>query len=118
MTAGAISVAALGLMAQPASAASTDCPSSKACLWTSENYPGSPNGQFSNSIVVSIGINSIVNNGNSNVARFYDANNHQGVYISLNNPARGGQTRDPVLSNGTNTTSANWSNIISSAQFV
>ncbi len=54
----------------------------------------------------------------ASIARFYDASNCTGAYITLNNPARGGQTRDPMLSNGTDATSSNWSNRISSAQFV
>ncbi|MBU5422553.1 peptidase inhibitor family I36 protein [Cellulomonas hominis] len=116
-------VVATGLVigATPASAAYTDCSSGYACMWTSNSYPGAPNASFQYSIVLSStsnAINSIVNNGNSSVARFYDAGNFTGSYISLNNPARGGQTRDPNLSNGTDATTANWANRISSAQFV
>lgn len=116
MAAGLVAVGA-----GPASASYTDCPSGSACLWTSNNYPGGPNASFANSIVLTSSsnlANSIVNNGNSAVARFYDASDFSGAYISLNNPARGGQSRDPNLSNGTDATSANWANRISSAKFV
>lgn len=106
--------------ASPASAAYTDCPSGRSCLWAGNNYPGLPNGVFVSDIVLSSydnQINSIVNNGTSWRSRFFDANNFTGVSISLNNLARGGQTRDPNLSNGTDATTSNWSNRISSAHF-
>jgi len=107
--------------ATPASAYYTDCPAGSACLWTSNSYPGTPNASFQYSVVLSGSnnlINSIVNNGNSSIARFYDASNYTGSYIALNNPARGGQSRDPMLSNGTDATTTIWSDRISSAQFV
>jgi len=110
----------LVLGAGSASANYTDCPSSYACMWTSNNYPGSPNAYYATAIVLSSSsnlINSISNNGNYSIARFYDASNYTGAYITLNNPARGGQTRDPNLSSGTDATSSNWSNRISSANF-
>lgn len=114
-------LASLTGFAAPAGAAYTDCSSGRACLWTGYSYPGTPNASFLSSVILSGSnnqISSIVNNGNSSVARFYDAGNHSGVYIALNNPARGGQTRDPDLSNGINATSENWDNRISSAKFV
>lgn len=116
--------AAAGLVtvgAGPASANYSDCSAGYACMWTSNNYPGSPNASFSMQIVLSSSsnlINSISNNGNYSIARFYDSSNYTGAYITLNNPARGGQTRDPNLSNGTDATPSNWSNRISSAKFV
>lgn len=116
MAAGLVAVGA-----GPASASYTDCPSGSACLWTSTNYPGSPNVSFASVITLTDSsnlINSIVNNGNSSIARFYDSSDRTGTYIALNNPARGGQTRDPNLSNGTDATTANWANRISSAKFV
>ncbi len=117
----AVITGALFLGTAPAQADWSDCPAGSACLWTSNNYPGSPQASFSSSIVLGSSdnmINSISNNGNSSVARFYDRNDRSGSYISLNNPARGGQSRDPNLSNGTDATSTNWANRISSAKFV
>ncbi|MFI2754763.1 peptidase inhibitor family I36 protein [Cellulomonas sp. P22] len=116
LVAGGLVMAGAG----PASADYTDCPSGSACLWTSNNYPGAPSASYSISIVLSSSsnlINSISNNGTSSVARFYDASNKTGAYITLNNPARGGQTRDPNLTNGTDATSSDWHNRISSANF-
>lgn len=105
----------VGLSAVPASAAYTDCPTGYACLWTSESYPGSPNGWFYSNLTVTIKVNSIVNNGRTSVARFYDKD---GYWISLNNPARGGQWRDPRLSNGTDAQPGNWSGRIVRAAFI
>lgn len=108
----------------PAQAAYSDCPSGYACLWTGNNYPGGPNGYFYTSLSnTEIGgldnkTNSIVNNGNSSVAYFYDRADMSGASISLNNPAKGGQSRDPMLSNGTDATSTSWADKISSAKFV
>lgn len=90
-------------------------------MWTSNNYPGNPNASFAQSVKLRASnnrINSIVNHGRSSVARFYDAGRATGAYVYLNNPARGGQSRDPNLSNGTDTVSGNWSNRISYAKFV
>jgi hypothetical protein len=115
--------AAAGLVmvgAGPASANYTDCPATYACMWTSNSYPGSPNASYKTAVALSSSsnlINSISNNGSSSIARFYDASNYKGAHITLNNPARGGQTRDPMLSNGTDATSSDWSNRISSANF-
>ncbi|MBK5224484.1 MAG: peptidase inhibitor family I36 protein [Acidimicrobiia bacterium] len=130
MRKGRKSLAAIGLSllmaggvlasASPASAAWTDCPSGRSCLWVGNNYPGLPNGIFVSDIVLSSSnnqINSIVNNGTTWRSRFFDSSNFTGINISLNNPARGGQTRDPLLSNGTDATPVNWANKISSAEF-
>lgn len=118
--AGGIAVAGLLASAMPASAAYTDCPVGSAALWVAQSYSGAPNATYANSVVLTSSnnlINSIVNNGRTSIAHFYDAANHTGASISLNNPARGGQTRDPMLSNGTDATSVNWANKISSADF-
>lgn len=120
LAAAALMLAGTAVAAPSAQAAYTDCPSQYACLWTGNSYPGAPNASFKSSIVLSSSnnlINSIVNNGISNIAYFYDAGNHTGLYITLNNPARGGQSRDPYLANGTDATTANWANRISSAKF-
>ncbi|ACZ29066.1 hypothetical protein Xcel_0025 [Xylanimonas cellulosilytica DSM 15894] len=118
----AVGIALAGLLAStaPAHAAYSDVPVGSAGLWIAENYLGAPNATYANSVVLTSSnnlINSIVNNGRTSIAHFYDAANHTGVNISLNNPARGGQIRDPKLSNGTDATSANWANRISSADF-
>ncbi|MDR0482332.1 MAG: peptidase inhibitor family I36 protein [Cellulomonadaceae bacterium] len=118
LIAGALAV---GLTAAPASALWSDCPSGYACVWTSTSYPGSPNAKtasLSNLADVSNRGNSIVNNGKTSVARYYDlAGCSTGSYIVMNNPARGGQSRDPLLSNGTDATTANWANKISCVKF-
>jgi hypothetical protein len=112
----------LVLVATPASADWTNCPAGSACLWTGESYPGSPNGSFQSSIVLSSSttnkINSISNAGNSSIAYFYDGASCAGGNIAMNNPARGGQSRDPMLSNGTDATSTSWANKISCAKFI
>lgn len=116
-------LAAAGLVlvgAGPASAAYTDCSSGYACMWTGNSYPGSPNASFQSWIALNDSankINSIVNNGNNSIAHFYDRADRTGANIALNNPARGGQWRDPNLSNGTDATTDPWNNRISSAQF-
>lgn len=111
--------AGLVLSVAPAQAAYADCPSGSACLWRGESYPGQPDGRFTLKMDhVTVGINSIVNNGNTSVARFYNKRSYQGASIYLNNPARGGQWRDPRLSNGTDAQPGDWASKILSAQFV
>ena len=120
LSACVIAVVGFGFSVVPANAAYTDCAKGYACLWTGESYPGSPNGSFYSSLVLGSAnnkINSIVNNGNSQIAYFYDNADHTGPNISLNNPARGGQWRDPRLSNGTDAQPGYWANKISSAHF-
>jgi Peptidase inhibitor family I36 len=111
------------LAATPASASYTDCPAGKACTWTSNDWPGSPNASFSQSIAQygssDNRTNSVANNGNSSIARFYDYFNYGGDSFGLNNPVRGGSSRDANLSNGTDGhEGVNWANRISSAKFV
>jgi hypothetical protein len=117
---GVVVMGGLMFSAIPASADYAHCNPGLACMWTGENYAGKPQVFFEFSIgsVGSYKINSIANNGTSSVARFYDKTGYQGDYISLNNPARGGQVRDPKLSNGINGNAANWANRIKSAQFI
>jgi hypothetical protein len=110
-------------VASPASAAYTDCASGNGCMWTSNDYPGSPNASFGNQVVLSSSnnlINSIVNNG-INVAPsttyFYDRSDFTGAAVTLAAPAAGVQWRDPNLSNGTDLTTTNWANKISSAKY-
>lgn len=114
-------VIGMALGAAPASANHTDCTRRFACMWISNNYPGIPNASFKFSVSLKGSnnrIKSIANNGISRQARFYDYASSTGPYIYLNNPARGGQSRDPNLSNGTDSTSVDWSNRISYAKFV
>lgn len=120
------SIAAVGFiaLAGPASAAYTDCPSGDGCLWVGTSYPGGPNAYFGGSVVLSSSNNkgqSIVNNGvhvEPDTVYWYDASDYTGSHITLVDPAvSGGQWRDPDLSNGTNATSTNWANKISSARF-
>lgn len=118
---GLVLVLGTALGAAPASANHTDCTHRFACMWTSNDYPGSPNASFKFSVQLKGSnnrINSIANKGFSSVARFYDYASPTGPYIYLNNVARGGQSRDPNLSNGTGTDWTNWSNRISYATFV
>lgn len=65
-------------------------------------------------------VNSVVNRGYTSRARFYEGANYSGLYITLNREGNliGEQWRDPNLSNGTDATTANWANRISSGKFV
>ncbi|MBD7951490.1 peptidase inhibitor family I36 protein [Oerskovia sp. NPDC056781] len=107
--------------ATSASAAASDCAAGYACMWNGESFPGAPNAYFQQFVNLGTGpssISSVVNNGNTSIARFYDGANYTGLSFTLNNPARGGQWQDPMLSNGLNHTSVNWDNRIKSAKFI
>ncbi len=107
-------------LAPSASAAYTDCPTTHACLWVGTTYPGAPNAKFTGSVTLASSNDrgeSIANSGTSAIAYFFDADNKRGTNIRLNNPARGGQSRDPNLFNGTDATTASWADRISSASF-
>jgi hypothetical protein len=117
----ALASAALAVQATPASAAYTDCLSGRACVWTGYSYPGAPSASFTSSVQLSGSSNqvsSIVNNGNTNIARYYDGGSFNGDSIALNNPARGGQWRDPDLRNGIDLDTDPFDKKISSAAFV
>ncbi|RMI07008.1 peptidase inhibitor family I36 protein [Cellulomonas triticagri] len=117
---GALVGGAVVATAPAASAAFQDCLFETSCLWTGENYTGT-RGHFSNSVVLSTTnnkINSVYNNGRSLRASYYDNANHTGASITLNNPTRGGQCRDPKLSNGIDANPTPFHNRISSATFI
>ena len=109
--------------AQAADYVMSNCTTGTACLWDTYNYAaftGKPDAWFAQSIVLSTSNNtasSIANMGRYSVATFWDGV-MGGGNINLNNPARGGQFRDPNLSNGTDLApNENWNNRISSARF-
>jgi hypothetical protein len=111
--------------------ASTVCPAGYACVWSNTNYrnangSGTPSGKFYQSLnfrgtVIDNKTSSVTNNGRYSVACFYDKspwNAANNTSFCLNNPARGGQSRDPNLANGTDTDHRNWDNKISYGRFV
>lgn len=108
-----------------ASAAYTDCGVGYACLWQDTSYPGNPQSYFAYNIdyygsFFNDEASSISNNGYCGylgTARFYEHSNYTGASIDMVCPGTG-QSRDPQLSNGTNSTSSNWNDRISSARFV
>lgn len=121
-TLGAFAMTAMASIAlsEPANAAYTDCASGYTCAWQPTSYAGQPDAKATKRVVLTTSsnrINSIVNNGVSQIALYFDRNDYTGVYITLNNPARGGQWRDPALVNGTDKTPVNWANRISSMGF-
>lgn len=115
-------IAAASAAAIPAQAATSDCGTGKACLWVTRDYVGLPDGWFYQSLSTLGNLNdralSIANYGRTSIAGFYEHSNFGGKVIFLNNPARGGQWRDPSLRNGTDASNENWANRISSARFV
>lgn len=123
-----ISAVTLGLagITSPAQAGYTDCqPRGYACMWQGNTYPGNPNASFEYEIRYLSGSNdevsSIVNNGycgSFSIARYYIDYQFAGASFAMYCPESGLQSRDPYLTNGTNATSANWDNKISSARFV
>jgi hypothetical protein len=102
-------------------AALAECNSGRACAWTSLAYQGAPSVEFASSVVFGASnskADSVANSGTASRARFYDRADFTGPSITMNNPARGGQTRDPDLRNGIDATRESWANRISSATFV
>jgi Peptidase inhibitor family I36 len=120
-----VMAAAVVGVASPANAAYTNCGRSYACMWQNADYPNSPQAYFG--YHMSLGwsglnndVSSVVNNGysgNLSIARFFDGANYDGASIAMYDPSSGRQSRDPNLTNGTNYTTSNWNDRISSGSF-
>ncbi|WP_454299964.1 peptidase inhibitor family I36 protein [Salana multivorans] len=114
----------LVLVASPASAAWSNCSSNYACMWQGKTYPNSPNASFKTALQELTSsnnkVNSVVNRGDTSAVRFYDGANYTGASLLMDREGNwfGFQWRDPDLSNGTDDTSTDWSNRISSGKFV
>lgn len=117
---GIMALTGFGALATPARATDSGCALGNACAWGELSYHiriaqfqvGNPT-YYYNDVAVSI-----ANNGRTNRVAYYEHAQYRGDRITLNNPARGGQTRDPDLRNGTNAVTANWAWRISSSKFI
>ncbi len=119
--------AGIGIQTSLAGAAWSDCVAGKSCLWDGTDFPGTPNSSIVNSISALTTMNdkasSIANSGNSNISCYFAGTNFTNTSvhpwnICLNNPARGGQSRDPYLANGIDSDTRSFNNCISSYKFV
>ena len=114
---------AVALVATPASAAWNSCTANYACMWKNQDYPNGPNALFASALPgLSTSdnlIKSVVNRGYTSSVRFYDGSDYTGDSFLMNHEGNtsGVQWRDPFLANGTDTTSVNWSNKITSGRF-
>lgn len=97
----------------PANASINECLPGNVCLWGENSYTGcfyQASGSRDNyaatgwttcpAYAVNDGANSVVNNGARCRVRLFLNAFYDGPYVYFNNPARGGITRDPMLSNG------------------
>ena len=110
--------AAGALMAAPANAAASDCPSGAACAWITSNFSGAELG-FQNSISdygkygYNDAISSVYNNGNASTVRFYKNINYKGDSFAL-----AIKTGDGNLNNTAGLAPTGFNDTISSGRFV
>lgn len=106
------------LMAAPANAASSDCPSGAACAWKTSDFAGAELG-FQNSISnysdygYNDAISSVYNNGNASTVRFYKNASYKGDSFAL-----AIKTGDGNLNNAAGLAPTGYNDTISSGRFV
>ncbi|MDM7888108.1 peptidase inhibitor family I36 protein [Curtobacterium sp. RHCJP20] len=106
------------MMAAPANAAASDCPSGAACAWITSNFAGTELG-FQQSIKdytpygYNDNISSVYNNGNASTVRFYKDANYKGQSFAL-----AIKTGDGNLNNDDGLAPTGFNDKISSGRFV
>ncbi len=95
-------------------------------MWENNSWPNDPQAWFLNNMSLYLrplndDVSSVVNHGycqgTGSSVRFYEHSSYNGSSFVMYCLESGLQMRDPNLSNGTNATSVNWDNRISSATF-
>jgi Peptidase inhibitor family I36 len=106
------------LMAAPANAAASDCPSGAACAWITSDFNGTELGF--QSFIANYGtygyndsISSVYNNGNQETVRFYKDASYKGASFAL-----AIKTGDGNLNNAEGLAPTGFNDTISSGQFL